>query len=477
VGGSDYNNYTELTNLPVYSDTNLLYTFHFYEPFIFTHQGRTWGNPPMPDLSGVPFPYNAATMPACPASLKGTWVESSINDYPVEGTEYNVRQLINIAINFRTQRKVKIFCGEFGVYIPNSNNADRCHWYKVVSDYFENNNIPWTSWDYKGDFGLFNKGSDQIFEHDLNVRLLDSLGLNVPPQTPLVIRPDSVGFLIYTDYIGQKIISTSYSHGPYSFYSRDLPANGQFCLSWSGFEQYNTIGFDFVPDKDLSKLVSEHYAIDFMVRGSQPGIKFEIRFTDTKTTDPNDHPWRMGATIDETEVPGDLKWHHVRIPLNYFSERGAWDNNTGYDPVGKFDWTKVDIFEIALNWTEILGKKLWFDNIHISNLDTAIVRVTDSLGIPTTEESGKPVLKISPNPMSGSTEISFNLSDKCQVTINIYSVTGSKICTLTNKIYSPGTLLFAWNGQSDNGIEADPGVYICDVVIAGHTLTGRILKY
>ena len=56
VGGSGYNTYSELRNLPVYSDTNLLYTFHFYDPFIFTHQGATWVSPSMGDSLRCAFP-------------------------------------------------------------------------------------------------------------------------------------------------------------------------------------------------------------------------------------------------------------------------------------------------------------------------------------------------------------------------------------------------------------------------------------
>jgi endoglucanase len=273
VGGSDYNTYTELKNLPVYSDTNLLYTFHFYDPFIFTHQGATWVSPSMETLSGVPFPYDAARMPSCPVSLKGTWIESGLNSYSNDGTVGSVKQLIDNAISFRKSRNVNIFCGEFGVYMENSINDDRTYWYNVVRQYLEENDIPWTSWDYKNGFGLFKKGSDELFDHDLNVPLLQSLGLNVPLQTPFTIKPDTIGFSVYSDFIDRNINDGSYSDGLINFYSTDFPNNDNYCLSWSGFSQYNAIVFDFNPDKDFSKLESEGYAIDFMVRGNSPVIK------------------------------------------------------------------------------------------------------------------------------------------------------------------------------------------------------------
>ena len=184
VGGADWNNYTELKNLPVYSDPNLIYTFHFYDPFIFTHQGATWTTNGLELLSGVPFPYNASKMPLCPDTLKGTGIERDLKNYPNEGTVKSVKSLIDIAVNFRITRNVRIFCGELGVLDWNSDPADRAYWYSVVSRYLEENGISWTTWDYRGGFGLFNKGSKLDFNHDLNIPLLRALGFNVPPQTP-----------------------------------------------------------------------------------------------------------------------------------------------------------------------------------------------------------------------------------------------------------------------------------------------------
>jgi endoglucanase len=79
-GPSGYNSYSELKNMPVYTDANLIYTFHFYDPFMFTHQGASWTSG-LQDVANVPFPYDAARMPAVPASAKGTWVENSLNNY------------------------------------------------------------------------------------------------------------------------------------------------------------------------------------------------------------------------------------------------------------------------------------------------------------------------------------------------------------------------------------------------------------
>jgi endoglucanase len=405
VGGAGWNSYNNLNAMPVYSDSKLIYTFHFYDPFIFTHQGASWTDPSMVPLSGVPFPYNADSMPVFPASLKGSWIESSFNDYHNTGNVASVKALLDIAINFKNSRHVPVFCGEFGVYIPNSSNNHRAFWYETVRKYLEENGISWTTWDYHGGFGLYKKDSNGLFEHDLNVPLLQSLGLDVPEQSPYIQKPDSTGFMIYTDYIGGGISNSSSSEGNLDFYSTDLPNNANYCLYWEGAAQYNVIGFDFAPDKDLTRLANEGYALDFMVRGNSTEASFDVRFIDTKTAIPDDHPWRMRVTVDNGSAEFDKHWHHLFIPLSLFTEQGSWDN-AWYQPEGKFDWTAVDRFEIVSEQQNLVNKKLWFDNIHITDQDTAQVFENQIVTGPNSSLSGS--VRVYPNPAHNYIYISTN---------------------------------------------------------------------
>ena len=375
VGPSSWNTYNNLAYLPRYQDTNLLYTFHFYDPFLFTHQGATWVDPSMAPLSGIPFPYQADSMPALPASLTSTWVGDNYRSYAIDGTVQKVKQLIDIAVRFRDDRKVPIFCGEFGVYIPNSKNHHRVFWYEVVRKYLEEKQIAWTSWDYHGGFGLFESGSNGFFEHDLNVQLLKALGLIVPDQTDYTLLPDSTGSFIYSDYPGEQMFESSYNDGIVNYYSEDLPNNGRYCLKWSGAKQYNTIGLDYQPDRDFSFLANNNYALDLMVRGDTPGLSFQIRFIDTKTQSATDYPWRMGIKIDETKASWDRRWHHLYLPLSSFSDLGSWYNGW-HNPAGLFDWKAVDRIEIVTEYGQLGSGIFWFDNIHLTNRDTAKINQT-----------------------------------------------------------------------------------------------------
>lgn len=462
VGPSGYNSYNDLAQMPIYTDTNLIYTFHFYDPFIFTHQGAGWSTPSMEPLAGVPFPYDPSSMPACPPSLQGTWVESNLNNYQNDGTVASVKSLIDIALNFKNAHNVAIFCGEFGVYIPNSDTADRAYWYKIVREYLEINGIPWTTWDYQGGFGLFEKGSFELFDSDLNLPLLEALNFNVPVQHTYKLLPDSVGFRIYDDYTEQGINQASYSSSTIDYYSTLLPNNDQYCLYWSGGPQYSSLALDFVPDKDLTQLVASDYALDLLVRGNVSGTKFDIRFLDTKTADPSDHPWRMRTTLSDGTPAWDKRWHHLHVPLKNFTEQGSWDNGTWYEPEGKFDWSAIDRLEIVSEYASFENKKVWFDNIMITNQDTATVLQTGTLGVNESFASpAQPGLLIMPNPMKVSTTISFKLSESGTARLSIFNIKG---IVVTEEVFSakPGDrIAYQWNGTDQSGNLLPGGIYFC----------------
>ncbi len=368
VTGAGWGSYNNLQYLPVYTDDNLIYSFHFYDPFLFTHQGAGWTNPSMVPLAGVPFPFGADRMPLCPPELKGTWVEGSLNAYKSDGTVYRVKELIARALNFRDKRNVPVFCGEFGVYMRNSKDEHRVYWYEVVRTYLEEQGVPWTSWDYQGGFGLFEAGTNELFEHDLNVPLVEALGLTPPEQTPFVTIPDGTGFDIYTDYTGAGVSNASWiSQGSVDYYWVNGPAEGGFCIHCTGIGRYNAVTFDFRPDKDLTFLLQSGCALEFWVRGDTPGARFDVRFLDTKTSDPRDHPWRMRTTIDQTKAAWDGQWHRVQIPLRSFTEHGSWDDNAWFNPQGLYDWAAVDRFEIVAEHHDLVGMQFWFDDIHVTD--------------------------------------------------------------------------------------------------------------
>lgn len=429
VGPAGWNSYHNLALMPIYSDSKLIYTFHFYDPFLFTHQGASWTDPSMVPLSGVPFPYQPGSMPTFPTALNGTWIQSAFNDYANVGTLAAVQNLLNIAQQFRQAHNVPVFCGEFGVYIPNSDPAERVNWYREVRSYLDTLHISWTSWDYHGGFGIFHPGGNDLFEHDLNVPLLQALGFTVPPQSPFVITPDSVGRMLYDDYVGADIYQSNYSSGPLNFYAEEQPNYGTFTIRWDGPEQYQHIGFDFVPNRDLSQLVSDGYALDLFMRGNPVGASLDIRFLDTKTADPNDHPWRMRYTVSETDLQWDNRWYHLHLPLSGFEDQGSWDNNTWYNPIGAFDWTAIDRLEIVAEHQALPNGTLWVDQIQLTNQDTATVR--DTSAYTTAIELGERDFEIVCYPNPTRDQLTVQTDSPRELQYRLYDLQGRTLRTAT----------------------------------------------
>ena len=470
IGPAGWNSYNNLKELPVYTDSKLVYTFHFYDPFIFTHQGAGWTNPSLVPLGGVPFPYSAGNMPATPNSLQGTWIESAINNYPYDGNINKVKSLIDIAVNFKNQRNVPVFCGEFGVYIPNSNNADRVLWYETVRGYFEEKNIPWTIWDYTGGFGIFEKGTNELFNYDLNVPLLNALGMTAPPQETYKKRPQTNGFMIYDDFIGEGIFNSSYrGNGELDFYSVSSPKAGDYCIYWTGSDQYNNIGFDFKPDLDLSLLKDNDHVVKLWVRGNSELAKFDIRFVDTKTG-ANDHPWRMGKTIEQI-ITADQTWHEVTVLLKDLREKGSWDN-AWFNPEGKFDWTAIDRFEIVAEHHDMKGIEFSFDDIMVFGDEVPYEEPVTAV-IP---ENPRVNFNIFPNPVINSSTIYFSLSKVGSVRLAVYTITGQALGETQMSNLQMGNHTLLWEELMKNEGLFPPGFYLVKLETQDQTMIKRVVK-
>jgi endoglucanase len=471
VGPANWNSFRNLRSLPEYADDNLIYTFHFYEPFLFTHQGATWTQPSMLALAGVPFPHDLAPLPGLPSHLAGTWLQGALADYPAEGTVAKVRELLDLAAGFKAQRQVPLFCGELGVYIPNSDPGQRAFWYQTVRTRLEEQGIPWATWDYRGGFGLFAPGTAELFDHDLNLLLLRALGLAIPEQRELVLQPEREGFDIYRDLVGDQLFESSWiGPGYVDFWADEEPAAGRRCIHWTGVDRYQFIGLDLRPPRDLSLLVEEGFALELWVRGDTPGSAFDIRLIDTDTKDPQDHPWRMRATIDESRVAWDGQWHQLRIPLSAFAEHGAWEQEW-FDPQGLFDWSAVGRIEIAAEYRALKGVHFWLDEIQVAPPAPTVVALEDldaRPGVFALEQNY-------PNPFNDGTAIPFALAGGSPVEVHVYNAAGQQVRLLSAGTLPAGAHQLWWDGKDQQGRAAASGLYLYTLTAGGFTAAKRMI--
>jgi len=153
VGGNHYNAVHELANLRRFDDPRVLYTFHFYEPLPFTHQGAHW----VPELVAYgqvldypgPMEGLGAFLAGNPAARERLGAFKDMT-----GDRKELRTLLLPALEFMQAHKVPLYCGEFGV-IETAPAGSRRRWHADIVDLFNEYGIGRAVWSYKEmDFGL-----------------------------------------------------------------------------------------------------------------------------------------------------------------------------------------------------------------------------------------------------------------------------------------------------------------------------------
>lgn len=150
VGANDWNIIIRLVVMGVLEDPNIIYTFHYYDPLLFSHQGATWGGPDV-QITGVPFPYNSSTMPANSPS------SSYYSSYPTDATYTKLLNDISVAKNFGSRYNVPVWCGEFGSYAPYApNDGSRCRYTGAIKGDLDKLIMPYAYWEWDEGFSIFN---------------------------------------------------------------------------------------------------------------------------------------------------------------------------------------------------------------------------------------------------------------------------------------------------------------------------------
>jgi endoglucanase len=136
VGPTHWNSLKDLPLLRLPPDPNLLVTFHYYEPFHFTHQGATWAGPEVLHLHGIAW-GSEADHAAVRADFDAVAAWSAANRRP-------------------------ILLGEFGAYDKSGTPLDlRVAYTKTVRCEAERHGFGWSYWQFEGNFIVWDMDRDQ----------------------------------------------------------------------------------------------------------------------------------------------------------------------------------------------------------------------------------------------------------------------------------------------------------------------------
>jgi endoglucanase len=156
--GAHWSGLEDLMMLELIAVPNVIYTFHDYEPFPFTHQGATWTSPQVLPLRKVPYPSTPEE------------VQSNVNQEPTLAGQFWVEQYglnrwdaqrIDATLAFAEKwsdlHHAPVYCGEFGVLRDYVDPAIRAQWVRDMRTALEKHKIGWAMWDYQENFGVVTK--------------------------------------------------------------------------------------------------------------------------------------------------------------------------------------------------------------------------------------------------------------------------------------------------------------------------------
>ena len=154
AGATNWSSLDGLLRSEPLEDDNVLYTFHFYEPFEFTHQGAPWVDGPVGWMRGVRYP-----------------------ETPRAAGHVGAR--VAAAAEWGARHNVPVWCGEFGAYPPHAPRADRLRWLYDVRTALERHHIGWAVWSYDESLGL-DRTVGPVGRVRIDRESAAALGLRVP---------------------------------------------------------------------------------------------------------------------------------------------------------------------------------------------------------------------------------------------------------------------------------------------------------
>mgnify|MGYP000739043883 CR=1 FL=1 len=147
-----YNNVLSVPMLAETADRKVVYTFHSYEPMIFTHQAHT-GYRICRQISALPTKCLAEYREASKILSQELAGAIYADDLKEMGADF-FETLFAPALKIAQERDIPLYCGEYGV-IDLADNDSKIRWAADICSVFNKYGIGRAYWNYKGkDYGI-----------------------------------------------------------------------------------------------------------------------------------------------------------------------------------------------------------------------------------------------------------------------------------------------------------------------------------
>ena len=144
-----------------FTDDNIIYVIHTYEPFAFTHQGGSWTD--YATIKNIPFPYDPAKWSTVSGDFGVTastkaYVKTAIKNYYKTGSKEAIMAEILKAKKWAATNNVPVIINEFGALNLRSTAESRINYLTAMREICDTLQIPWTHWGYTGNFSVIENG-------------------------------------------------------------------------------------------------------------------------------------------------------------------------------------------------------------------------------------------------------------------------------------------------------------------------------